>query len=210
MSLEKAFTTAFKDKIWTGEGDESVSGSGSELRHASKVAAYLKSLIEIEGVKSVVDCPCGDFNWQHLFLTDDVSYVGLDIVEGVVERAKKQAENRENVTFKVADLTTSKLPAADLIIVRDCLVHLSNEDTLKALRNIAASDVKLIAVTSFINREVNEDTISPRWRSQNIQRPPFSLPTPKAILLEQCTEANGLFPDKSLLVYEVDAIKPYL
>ena len=210
MELKEAFKTAFNDKIWTADGDRSVSGSGSEIRNASTIATWIDALIEIEGVKTVADFPCGDFNWQYLFLNDGLEYKGLDIVPEIVKQNTAKTKKRKNVSFSAGDLTSSKLPSADLLIVRDCLVHLSNEDGLKALKNVCRSDIRLLAITSFINLQVNTNTVAPIWRAQNLQKAPFNLPTPKAILLEQCEEANGIFPDKALIVYEVEAIKAVL
>lgn len=206
---KEVFTGVFETKHWTKDGDVSVSGGGSEIRNASVIAAKLKQLIELENVSTVVDCPCGDYNWQHLFKTDELLYIGYDIVPEVIQLVKNRIGHETNpkLDFAVADITTDTLPNADLLIVRDCLVHLSFEDCIKALQNIARQNIRLVAITTFYDRESNADTVAPAWRPLNLRKAPFNLPAPKDLLVEQCKEANGLFPDKALAVYEIEAIR---
>ena len=205
-NLKAAFQEAYDKRIWTAEGDVSVSGSGSEMRHAKTIGLKLDAFCKINSVKSIVDCPCGDYNWQHLFNVEEMLYVGYDIVPQIVATNK---QSHPNIDFHVGDVTETNFGTADLIVVRDCLVHLSNEQTVAALKNIAGQDIKFAAITHFGDMAQNEQTIAPRWRAMNLLIAPYNLPQPKEILIEECTEANGLFPDKSLAVYEVAKLKEF-
>ena len=183
-SIEKTFTKVLKDRFWVRGDNVSLSGSG---------------------LKSVVDCPCGDYNWQHLFNSEKLNYHGLDIVADLVEANKKH--ETQTTKFSQADLTCDKLPAADLIIVRDCFVHLPTADVVRGLLNIALQDFKFVAVTHFVKPRGNTDTIAPKWRPINFRLPPYSFPFPKAVLIEQCTEGGGEWDDKALAIYSTEQLR---
>ncbi|HYH44625.1 MAG TPA: hypothetical protein VEG34_03005 [Thermoanaerobaculia bacterium] len=65
---------------------ESVSGVGSTLRETARLREALPGLIREEGVRSLLDIPCGDFHWmQHVALdVEDVEYTGADVVPEIV------------------------------------------------------------------------------------------------------------------------------
>lgn len=207
-SLESKFKKVFDDKTWITSGGTSVSGSGSEIETTKVISSSIKQFINLHKVRSVVDVPCGDFNWQHQYLNQNVKYFGFDIVPEVVELAKENAKKNPKLKtdFAVGNVCTDEFPPADLMIVRDCLVHLQQEVALAALRNLANQDVKYVAITSFVNTQENHDHPTLTWRNMNLQLEPFNLPMPIAILVEQCQEADGYFDDKSLFVYRIDQL----
>ena len=207
MTLESRFKKIYTDKTWITHGGVSVSGSGSEVDITEVISSGLRHFIELNQIKSVIDCPCGDFNWQQQWLSPDMKYYGYDIVPEVIEIAKKNGKAYPNAEFDVANLCDKWFPEADLMLVRDCLVHLSHVEALAAMRNIAAQRIKYVAITSFVNTTDNMDRPSPEWRFMNLQKPPFNLPMPIAILVEQCPEADGAADDKSLYIYRVDQIQ---
>jgi hypothetical protein len=103
----------------------------------------------------------------------------------------------------VLDLTSSPLPPADLLLCRDCLVHLSLTDARRALANIRRSDITYLLTTTFPAEPTNVDVVTGDWRPLNLQRPPFGFPEPLELLVEGCTEQQGLFADKSLGLWRV-------
>jgi len=63
------------------------------------------------------------------------SYIGGDIVVPlIVSVADKYSSPTRS--FRVMDLTKDVLPDCDLILVRDCFIHLSFESIFAAVRNI--------------------------------------------------------------------------
>ena len=76
--------------------------------------------------------------------------------------------------FMVLDLTRDPLPPSDLVLCRDCLVHLSHADIRRALRNILRSGVPYLLTTTFPDGAENEDIVTGDWRVLDLQRPPFS------------------------------------
>ncbi|HOV12498.1 MAG TPA: hypothetical protein PLL90_12125 [Bacteroidales bacterium] len=103
------------------------------------------------------------------------------------------------------DIVKEIPPQADLIFCRDCLVHLSNRDVLRALRNFIKSGSTYLLTTTFPNTDVNADMVSARgWRPLNFQKPPFDFPEPLLLINENCTESGGIYSDKSLGLWLIE------
>ena len=66
--------------------------------------------------------------------------------------------------------------------------------------------------TSFSWRFVNANYDIPMgsWRRINLELAPFFLPPPMRILIEGCTETDGLLADKTISVWPVSQIKRHL
>ena len=57
----------------------------------------------------------------------DIDYIGIDIVQDIIEINNKLYQN-SNINFDIGNICKDALPACDLLMVRDCLFHLSFED----------------------------------------------------------------------------------
>src|SRR5262245_48135293 len=84
-SQQAIFTEIVGTKAW---GDvESVSGPGSTRARGADFRDELVALLDRWHVRSIVDAPCGDFNWMRDVLAlRDLSYTGVDIVEDLILR----------------------------------------------------------------------------------------------------------------------------
>jgi hypothetical protein len=102
------------------------------------------------------------------------------------------------------DLTRDVLPDADVLLCRDCLVHLSYANIRVVLANIACSNIRFVLMTSFPERRDNYDVADGDWRPLDFQAPPFSFPEPRLAIVENCEEEGGSYADKSLLAWRVD------
>jgi hypothetical protein len=109
----------------------------------------LPKLFQAHQVTSVLDAPCGDFNWMASVLKSlpNINYTGGDIVEPLIAENRSKFES-ERIKFIQLDITRDKLPEADLMIVRDCLIHLSFSDMLLFFKNFCASNIKFLLVGS--------------------------------------------------------------
>ncbi|HEV8722667.1 MAG TPA: hypothetical protein VGW77_18770 [Candidatus Binatia bacterium] len=58
-----------------------MSGPGSSLFQTATVRAALPGVIQQFGVKSMLDIPCGDFNWMKEVTLDVDRYIGGDIIK---------------------------------------------------------------------------------------------------------------------------------
>lgn len=106
-----------------------------------------------------MDIPCGNFNWFSKIDLSDFTYKGYDIVEGVTI-SNNERFSYKNITFFTMDLVKSIPPASDLLLCRDCLVHLSYLEINEILKNICLSDVKYFLTTSFPKQIINNDIVA--------------------------------------------------
>jgi glycosyltransferase involved in cell wall biosynthesis len=204
-TARQRFTRIYDGNLFHGE--ESRSGEGSSLAQTEHVRQELPLLLSELGVRTVVDAPCGDFNWlQHTPLDLDL-YIGADIVDELISKNNHRHGTPQR-QFLCADLIRDPLPRADLILCRDCLVHLNFEDTWQVLRNFQRSGAKYLLTTTFTERKTNKD-LGPQdvWRTLNLQLPPFNLPPPMRLINERCTESDGAYTDKCLGLWRLQELQ---
>jgi hypothetical protein len=201
---EDQFTGIYEKRYWGAAG--SASGGGSSLESTRIVREVLPRLFREKAISSLLDIPCGDFYWMDSVPLGGISYIGGDIVAPlIVENERRHA--RPGVRFIHLDVINDPLPRADLVICRDCLVHLPLADVVKALRNIARSGSKLLLTTSFPSRVENKEIAAGKWRPLNLQIAPFHLPKPDELINEECHDAEGAYADKSLGLWTCEAIR---
>jgi len=203
LDLRARFARMYETNLW--DGAESRSGVGSSLAATATVRAELPVLLRSLGVRRLLDVPCGDFHWMahvDLAAAGVASYVGGDVVPALVaeNRRRHAAPGRE---FVEVDLTRGPLPAADAVLCRDCLVHLSFANVWRALAAIRASGATHLITTTFPDRAANADVVDGDWRPLNLERAPFHFPPPAALLVEECEEEGGAYADKSLGAWRV-------
>jgi hypothetical protein len=115
-----------------------------------------------------------------------VAYCGADIVTELVER--NQRLFGERARFVRLDIVRDRLPRADAILCRDCLVHLSFSEIGRALRNIVRSGARYLLTTTFPGIEHNDDVVSPAWRRLNLELAPFKFPPPLELIQDYADE----------------------
>lgn len=202
-SPEGRFAAIYKNNTW---GDAlSRSGSGSNLTETEVVRAMLPVIIEELKCQSILDIPCGDFFWMKL-VEVDIHYTGGDIVTDMVRRNHDLYGDTKRKFVKM-NIVDGSLAKADLVLCRDCLVHLSFKDIFQALRNVKNSGSVYFLTTTFTGLERNANIITGDWRPINLQKAPFSFPQPMKIINEKCPSEG--FSDKSLGLWRVADIPDY-
>ncbi len=201
LDLAARFARIARTNMWGAE--TSASGLGSETGAASAVAEALPGLLRRLEVRSLLDAPCGDANWIARCI-DGVDYIGVDIVPSLVDANVLRAERGDfKGRFVVADITRNALPGADLVLCRDCLVHLSFDNVRQAIARFRATGAQWLLTTTFPQWEDNEDCEDGDWRALNMQRAPFNWPTPAELIDERCEEGDGGWHDKSLGLWRI-------
>ena len=205
MSKE-LFTKYYVNNTWSGK--ESLSGPGSDPEQTKYLIPELQVLISELKIKSILDVPCGDFHWMKWINLIGIKYTGGDIVEKMIERNNKKHQ-KENISFKIIDIVNDELPKSDLIIARDCFVHLPHKDIFSALENIKQSKSKYLLTTHFAWNAPgdNKDIRVGAWRRINFQKDPFNFPYPKHMIIEG--NIQSLDRDKTLSLWEIKDIPSY-
>lgn len=194
--VRSKFSRYFRDNVFGNP--ESHSGEGSTLEQTETLRRALPALLAEIGASSLVDAPCGDFNWMRDTDLGIDRYVGVDIVEELI-RADQQRYGNDGRTFLCRDIIRDPLPKADVILCRDCLVHLTFDQALKAIGNFKRSGSTYLLTTTFSDRDANVDLKGKDiWRTLNLEHAPFNFPPPLRLISENCTEGDGAYGDKCL------------
>jgi hypothetical protein len=204
-SARDRFTVAYHANGF--RGTESVSGPGSDLSQTEVIRGEIPRVLGALHARAFLDCPCGDYHWMKLVELPVEKYIGGDVVaELAAENQRRYGDGRHE--FRALNLLTDELPDADVLLCRDCLVHLTNEEAFRAINNIRRSGVKYLLTTTFPGQAANRELEStrgskPKWRPLNLQLAPYSFPAPLELINEGCTEKGGRYPDKALGLWRV-------
>jgi hypothetical protein len=200
LTTKEIFTSIKVNNSWGNS--ESVSGPGSAIRQSETLIVELSKLIKEKYIKTFLDIPCGDFNWMCKVDFSDINYIGGDIVDEIIKENIKKYETI-NKKFITIDIIKDSLPKSDIIFVRDCFVHLSYKNIFEAFENIKKSGSKYLLTTTFTARNKNYDIVTGDWRPLNLQIEPFKFPKPENIIIENCTEGEGRYKDKSVGIWDI-------
>jgi hypothetical protein len=181
-TAESRFKQIHRTNYWAN--GESLSGEGSTLEATHYVRIALVEFIQKHQIGSLLDVPCGDFNWMKEVKLD-IPYTGGDIVDELVARNQK-IHATDKRRFLQINLTQTPLPKSDLLLSRDCLNHLSFQDIDRAIENIRASGVSYLAISQFPAVAGNRNQESGfTYRELNFCVAPFHWPPPLAQYDEQ-------------------------
>ncbi len=204
LHRKEIFTNVYKNNLWRSK--ESVSGTGSSYEQTKAIIKEIPRLIELFQIKTMLDAPCGDFNWMKNVKLNIDQYIGADIVSELIKLNNQKYSNLKR-GFLNLDIIVDPLPEVDLILCRDCFVHLSFDDVRKALNNLKRSGSKYLLTTTFTNPRHNIDSRTGyEWRPLNLQLAPFHFPKPIYIINENCTEEGMLYSDKSLALWKLNTL----
>ena len=201
--IEEIFKEIHRSKRWGGF--DSFSGPGSSLDQTATIREQIPVLVEELDVRTFLDIPCGDFYWMKEVKLGVDLYIGADIIgEAIDSNAREYGALGDCArVFCRLDITRDQLPQVDMVFCRDCFVHLCFDDILRAIRNIKKSNSKYLLTTTFTGLREAVDIVTGRWRPLNFQLPPFSFPDPIKVIVENCTENEGIYSDKSLALWQV-------
>ncbi len=176
--LSRRFAAVHDENLWGSE--ESRSGPGSARNSPSVMCAAnaIRKAVEEEGIRTMSDIPCGDFNWMPDILSTigGLEYTGFDIVFSALHRNKARHPQYE---FRVLDIVTTVPPRSDLIFCKDLLNHLKDEDVKSAVTNMKKSDSKFLLASNnpgFVNTPLPEVASGSRYL--DITAPPFGYNPP--------------------------------
>jgi hypothetical protein len=203
-SNEDRFTWIYKNNYWSSS--ESLSGTGSTLKYTENLRKELPNLLSKYSIKRVFDAPCGDFNWMnHLLPSVNIDYIGADIVKPLIDNLNSKYKSN-NVLFINFDLVKDIPPQVDLMICRDCLFHLSFQDTYSVLENFIKSNSSYLLTTTHKNMESsfsNRDISTGDFRCIDLFSKPYSFPTDPLYVIEDWTTPD---PERQMCLWSREQV----
>lgn len=143
--MEDHFTRMAATGAWGSA--ETPCGPGSTIEACRGILERLPEWIRVHQIRSIADLGCGDFHWMSRLDLSGLEYDGYDVVRFLVER-NVQKHGRTNVRFHHADLTEPIALHADLVILKDVLIHLPTVQAMEILGHVLSSHPKFLASTT--------------------------------------------------------------
>lgn len=184
MSVQEVFSSIYKENVWGGEKGTFYSGSGTANPKTAEYIKMMTGFINSHNIRSVAEIGCGDFSIMRQVLQQvDVQYTGMDVVPDLIAHHLEKNANAKT-QFLVKDAISEPLPKADLLIIRQVLQHLKNNQISQILQKL--DNFKYAIITEHLpiteDVEYNLDKVTGphiRMRMNSgvfIDLPPFSLP----------------------------------
>lgn len=195
-TLKQAFQQA--RKRWGGNG------VGSTPAKTQLIQQGLAELVRRRQIRRIVDLGCGDATWILPVAFEVESYVGVDVCPDVIARNQEVVTRIERAAaarakpwprlpqFQVIEGPGDQLPQADLVVSRDCLQHLSNDQVWASLEQ-AGCAAPLLLTTTYPHTGRNVNIAAGGFRPINLQAPPFNLPRPIESLPDSDRKAMALW-----------------
>ncbi|WP_161939562.1 CapA family protein [Paramesorhizobium deserti] len=201
--VKSTFSQIFHKNAWRGPVP---SGPGSSLQATAKLRPELMDLFRKLHIRTLCDSPCGDLTWIPEITHELEFYLGVDVVNELIAQHTVKGYPL-NHFFTVGDITTQVLPTVDAILCRDCLVHFPLETALRTLALFKSSGSRYLMTTTFTDRTENAEMKLGGWRPLNLEKAPFNLPPPIALIRERHPNVKDRYNDKSLGVWELGSLQ---
>jgi SAM-dependent methyltransferase len=179
-----AFQAIYAQGAWgTNQAGKGSSGLGSTLEFTKIYRVFLQDFLAKHDIRSVVDAGCGDWEFSQAIDWTGIDYLGLDVVPAVID-GNQRSFGSAKVRFAVANIVRDPLPAADLLVVKDVLQHLSHADIARFLAQLPRYRHVLIV------NDVHPDSLTAEpqdiqtggYRPLDSTRLPHSMPGTKVLM----------------------------
>jgi SAM-dependent methyltransferase len=174
VNAGEVFGKIYQTDFWNGG-----SGVGSAAETTVVYRAFLDRFLTRANITSVVDVGCGDWQLGRLVDWSGVNYVGIDVVDSVIE-ANADAYGSDAVRFAEFDVLDDldALPVADALLIKDVLQHWPIADCKRFL-SWATSRYDYVVATNDVShvrssrRMTNTDVPLGGWRCLDVEAKPF-------------------------------------
>ncbi len=176
MNHKNIFTEIYEKNIWGGG-----SGGGSSVDATKSFILFLQEFLNQKDIKSVIDFGCGDWNSTHLINWKSINYIGLDVVGSVILDNQKKYKS-ENINFKeISGKEDVSKFSADLLIVKDVLMHWCNEDIIEFINAAIPNYKYIILIDISVNANSNRPNTSPNFQPLSYKEFPLNQFSPKLL-----------------------------
>ena len=198
--MESTFAPFYAENRW---GDaQSRSGPGSNLTRTAKLRNELPVLLQEIRARTLLDAPCGDFNWMKDTKLDLVLYFGVDVIPDLIARNRKLYGD-VRTQFVLLDLTRDWLPDADVILCRDCFIHFSYRHIALAIKNFKQTRSTYLLTNTYTEWRQNENIRTGDFRYLSLLSPPFNFPPPLRQINEKLPAEQAQFFGKVLALWKL-------
>ena len=169
------FENIYKNQIWNNcDPTIPLSGPGSSIENTNEYSKVLTTFIYDNECKIILDLGCGDLTWIHktqFFNDNNIKYIGVDIVESLITSHLTKFPEKQ---FLCKDISKyNYFDNVDIIIIRDVIFHLKNDDILSIFDNIK-NKFKFLIITSCNNNENTDNFNKWYFSEKNILIEPFN------------------------------------
>jgi hypothetical protein len=199
------FNFIYKNNIW---GDVSLSGFSSSKNVVSNLIVNLNMIIKKYKISRILDVSCGYFDWMESVDLDGVEYIGVDASDYIIGKNIND-HGSESRFFLHKNMIFDLLPMVDLVVCKDVLEGLPDDDVLLSIENIkkTKSSYLLISDSPFcLENESRFDLSAYKTRKLNLSISPFFFPKPMESF--PFSENSGTWlDDRHMNLYDLKSIE---
>jgi hypothetical protein len=162
----------------------------------------LPLLLEEIVARTLLDAPCGDFNWIKDTELSLELYWGIDVIPDLIAR-NRRLYGDVKTQFVLLDLTRDWLPDADVILCRDCFIHFSYRHIALAIKNFKRTKSTYLLTNTYSDWRKNENIRTGDFRYLNLLLPPFNFPPPLRQIDEKFPDEQAEFFGKKLALWRL-------
>lgn len=190
------FADIYENDAWgCGSGAGSLASVTIGYRH------FIESFIHLNNIRTVVDCGCGDWQFSRFIDWGGARYLGYDVVPSVIAANTAAFATPPRVEFRHYGGDFAELPAADLLICKDVLQHLSHRrigDFIEATRGRFRHSLitNCVYPAQDCNREIDDGS----FRPLDLRGAPFHLPFAAVHSFSGTLPGSGQYWNKIVLL----------
>lgn len=173
--LENIFDDIYVNEKWNNKNKNvPLSGPGSTIQVANNFANFIEKFIRNNNIVNIIDIGCGDLTWiskTKFFNDDKINYIGMDISEYIININKSNYPKKKFIQNNAVDKFDY---SCDLIILRDVIFHLSNNNILSIFNNIK-NKFNYICITNCRNNTNTDNFDKWHFSQKNIHLEPFNI-----------------------------------
>ncbi|MEI6187024.1 MAG: hypothetical protein WCP46_00785 [Alphaproteobacteria bacterium] len=139
--FKEVFTNIYNDKEWGVSRDHNTSGTGDIINNLP-FFLFIEKLLNIKKIKAVLDFGCGDWSlMKYVSFPEDTIYIGLDIVQSVIENNNQKYKKEKKVTFynignDYSEIQSNDKYHAELLLVKNVFENWPLENVQDFLNNV--------------------------------------------------------------------------